>query len=1028
MENRSTDHKDRLLSILLLFALGISCGCSAPVISAPKKKLGPTSFEKTWVTLFGSAHDLKNPSESDKSAVLDDDDLSQLIEKSRDSKPTAKEENSKQQSRDDSRKVSRTKAPAPQEETPPDETTAAQMKKLHDIFSQDIWIANLELQTWLEKQAQAGDIPDVNSLVARPNDPNQKTKTNFYAQLNASADSKIRPGNFIHRSAEAAGEGPISLNRWFHGPIEDVLLNMELLEPDDANQLKLLAAKVLAQSPDRSIVETNSAIFLARLNVREAKPFLYESLQSDDLSLNLRAAAAEAFAQLDSTQNDELLRLVAKYSEKTKSPQGITPEDFETEISPVHDNAIQFHPGVPVLFVDLLQSLARRIPPTEAECFTTALQSRSAATRLAAVRIWRDTTPPDDGQTCPEEILKLTSDPGDERIRIAALAVAARWNHPQAMRHILDGVHDMRMTVRLAALDALSIIGGPDAIKSLDEHANDTSPKIRARVAASLRKLNEKEALFRFAADKSPEVRNEVARGLDDPEVYNTTKLVKTLLTDQSSTVQKSVIESIRNWPLELSVAILFEEMKSPSLLKRETATNALAEKWPPAAEFEFSDRRTDIRTESLAKLKDQYYSQTTGVRPLTEESVAYSESETDNEDLTEGYISSDGSFVVTKNRRPVQRPNPIRQVSWSNPSPRAIDRISLDKGREAISRYFDAQATREQRHHAKDQMLSLKGKLTFIVEYLAFNENQWIPEEIYNDILPQIDPVFLSISNLDEENTSIRRKSADEIYGHSQRRPFGPLVVSRLYEAGVGETDLITVITLFKTFESSPGEIADQFAKSFLDNAHPEIRRRACELLGHSENLQVLRELLPMLDDTAPEVVRTTLASLDKLATVYFADNEGNMDLQSRHLVTNPVRRLLLRPEASLQIAASTTLVHWKDTTGHEAFKRLAGSRDDKTRLAVAQSIGNLNDTELTNILVMLLDDKRGSVRQAALNALPQLVGEDHGNPGSAVSIPITERVQRWKYWAQSNIEYKYSDHDKIGYSENESASDFVR
>ena len=209
--------------------------------------------------------------------------------------------------------------------------------------------------------------------------------------------------------------------------------------------------------------------------------------------------------------------------------------------------------------------------------------------------------------------------------------------------------------------------------------------------------------------------------------------------------------------------------------------------------------------------------------------------------------------------------------------------------------------------------------------------------------------------------------------------------------------------VTAVKT---SPGELADRFAIASLESDAPEIRRRACELLGKSEELVVLRNLLPMLNDPSAEVVRTTLGALGSLAGLYFDEaDEEEIDPEDTRLITDPIRLVLMRSEISLQVAAAVALVQWNDRAGIEAVERFSYSPDAKTRLALATEIGQLRNANLAGILIRLLDDKQGSVRQAALQSLPKLVGADYGNPAGKISVTLAERVEAWKAWGNEKI-----------------------
>ena len=943
----------RTIYTSVAFLVLLSFGCSTPAILSPKKTFTVPGKEAV-MGLFASTKETPPPKKlpTKNPKVFDDDfDFSQLKENPQFTQPIQ------------AKQVAQVSANVPVEPipaAPPTETDIRYTKYL-DTLSKDKWAANLELRAWLDKQAETGQSVSVKSLVASPDNGEMDRKTNFYDELNQAAGSKISRGNYTYRDSDLAALGPISLNRWYNDAIEKAILNSETDEILD------LTGRVLAESQPKSIASTNAAIILARLGVEETKPFLIESILNRNISVPQRCAAAEALASLKSTQNDELVKLLLSHSEKiADSSDG--------------NRQGQFSPGTPDLVGELLQSLADRIIPTEDPCFTLALRSRIPAIRLVAVKIWRDNFPLDaeSSQVCPDELSKLIVDPSDERIRAAALIAIVRWNHPNVSRYLRDGMDDTKLPVRLAAIDAMGILGGDDSITMLQKHTLDTSAKVRAKTASTLRKLGANDELFALVDDKSSEVRAEIAKGLTDPGEVQTRELAKKMLDDQSAIVQKFVIESIGEWPVEIAAPILLKQMESQSLIKRETATVALAKSWPDAAKFDFADRRIELRAAALEQLKEEF----------NESEIA----KNINENFAENGYSSE-----------------IANAKYGL-NPRELDIETLNKGRNAILVLTDPETNRFDRKEAEEELLEIDKQLVLVVEYMVHNENRLIPQVVYRNILPQIDPIFKNLLELERGSVSVRRLAANEILAEAKMYPLGPLPANRLYEIGIEESDTLALITLMQIFELCPGEIADNFAAFHLENSAPEIRRRASVLLGKSDDYYVVEELFSVLNDSSPEIVLTTIESIGLLSVPFFEDLENlSSSAQSRKQelesaqqfiasVSDSVRMSLLRPESSIQIAAAVTLTRWKDPEGISALQRLASANEYKTRLMVAQSLSRLHEPKLGKILVHLLDDENGSVRNAALNSLPKLYEKDYGNPHGDLSLPNSEKIQNWK------------------------------
>lgn len=965
----------------LVFVLALG-GCSAPAIS----DTGRDSFEY----LFGSTQDSRartvpkrkteTKTKNEKSGL--GATLSSPITQAKNwfRKPANEPANEPEDTVVESENLRHKKTPAAEseEKTVAVKPVPEKSEKLQEMLAKDQWTLNAELQRVLDKASEAGEIPSKDNLVVGYNISGEAKKRNNFNQLNANPGSRRPQGEFIARSKEDADKGPISLRRWYHGLLEEEMLKT------DHEELKIAAARILAKEDPNTVTGANAAILLAWLDVNEVRELLLESISSQEISVNQRAAAMEAFCSLPNTKDEELIKLYELFREKKTLEEGKT--------------QAQLRPGVRELTIEVLQALAERRPPNTADCFFNALESADALIRYNAVRIWCDNPPEKYGNnrasgSLPETLTKLTRDPADSRIRVAAILALARWKHPSLDRYLYETCNDPQHNVRLATVDAMGLSESAQSLELLRENSRNTSSAIRARTARAFRKRGAFEDLFRMAEDKDAAVRSEVAMALQNSGDLRTRELMKQMLADRSVQVQKHALDALAAWPENQSCPILLEEMGSITSAKREKATQLLAQIWPPAAGYDYSEVRSEVRNASLKEFKERFYNEPR-------------------------FADVDTTLLVDSR-------NDHRTRGGAVTSRRELDRISLEKGRRAFSLYQNPRATRDERNEAREQLLALEGKLALLIEYLQFHEKELIPTEIFVHLLPETNPEFAYLNDLDIGSLSERRSAAGKLLETSRQHPLGPLLASKLYEIVLHEEDTLTLITVMQIFEHNPGEIADAFALYSLESETPEIRRRACEQLAHSDNVAVISDLLPMLNDTSSEIVRTTLQSLSRLAEPYFAeesDANSRVDIQSKsikprrslarlsreeqrevRLVCDAIHPTLLRSEIHLQLEAAIALCSWQDESGLEALQRLSYSPEHRVRVSVANGIARSREARLAEVLIMLLDDENGSVRAAALQALPKLLEVDHGNPTGTISVPLPERIRNWKRWFES-------------------------
>jgi hypothetical protein len=113
----------------------------------------------------------------------------------------------------------------------------------------------------------------------------------------------------------------------------------------------------------------------------------------------------------------------------------------------------------------------------------------------------------------------------------------------------------------------------------------------------------------------------------------------------------------------------------------------------------------------------------------------------------------------------------------------------------------------------------------------------------------------------------------------------------------------------------------------------------------------------------------------------------------------TQPLRQLLASPSETLRVDAAVALARLGDPSGPPALERLSYSNDQTVRRRVAAAMGEIGDPTFTPSLVRMLDDRQ-SIRLAALESLPKVVGRDVTAAEGQTPRPFAERLALWKQW----------------------------
>ena len=345
---------------------------------------------------------------------------------------------------------------------------------------------------------------------------------------------------------------------------------------------------------------------------------------------------------------------------------------------------------------------------------------------------------------------------------------------------------------------------------------------------------------------------------------------------------------------------------------------------------------------------------------------------------------------------------------------PNAIDREEnvsvseplLDDVRRTLEELCSLSIAAPHRQELEAKLVGLGPQLVPILERLHFEEHRRIPNVLDVSVLAVVDPVFAAIAKLDDADANVRRRGVGDLSRLAEGVPLGRLSVSKIFEAVRRSDDPFVVALLLRILEKSDAELARESARTLTASRSTKIRQRACEVLkkhGEGSDLPLLAELL---DDPNPTLVRVAIEAIAQIA----AKTETDEFRIEKERIADELQVLLSRPDSFLQADAAATLHYLGNPLGAETLQRLSLSKESKLQTYVAKTLGNLGDPAFVPVLIRLLKVDSGGVRQAALESLPKLVGEDIGaieTPDSRLAdlTPTQRKTLRWETWAKRQL-----------------------
>lgn len=529
-------------------------------------------------------------------------------------------------------------------------------------------------------------------------------------------------------------------------------------------------------------------------------------------------------------------------------------------------------------------------------------------------------------------------------VRAATVEAAAARRTTDSEKLAGSALGDQNLQVRLAGVAALGTLGGEKAVATLLSLVDDPGEVIRAAAVRELARQDHEAILVRASMDRSWLVRLAAAEALASHPDDAGTQLARQLLDDRSAAVQVAVVRSVGRWPVSRAKPILLAALASNARSTREAAAGQLAAVWPAAAEFPVDGSPAE-RARAQAHLQGLFAGQS---------------------------LADSGTAAKAKEI--------LEEPPKSQPTAEQVAEV-----RRVLEEVETPGASTRTRQECLHRLAGYGPSLVGILEALTAEMPSPLPEEVYQDVLPNCAPEFAAIAQLRAPEVPTRRHAAEELASRGHGKPLGPLARSRLAAVVERESDSLVWRSVLGAIADDTSEPSIRLACTAASHPSPEVRRLACEYLFHHPEVKREPVLLAAVQDPHRDVVLAAVRALGARSTV---DDR------------QPLRRLLGSSDESMRVEAASALARLGDPTGPAALERLACSRDPTIRRQVAVAMGQLPNPEYRATLIHLLDD-RYSVRLAALESLSKVAGKDPATDPETGTIE--ERVARWKSGRES-------------------------
>jgi HEAT repeat protein len=698
-------------------------------------------------------------------------------------------------------------------------------------------------------------------------------------------------------------------------------------------------------SDANAIIRGNAAILLGSKGDENSVTVLAKSIRltDDEISaamgpptnLQERSAQVLAFrcATAESLGN-------SKHASAREAIRKLSDEALSETMGPAPFYTAELH-------AELIAALGKQFAAGAEPRITKALESKDPKVRLEAVLAWqkdRDHPLPSSGKE-----LRMDTDPN---VRAAALKAIAVHHDPDACDILRRGVNDTSLSVRVAAVIAFAELENEEAREELRKLRHHSSEALRTAAVTALASLGADAALYTAIEDKSWRVRQALADSLAaiprsaDDVAAETQSLAKDLVKDLNSEVQKHAVAALQEWPLPQAGPVLLTAMASTSFAVRRDAAKQLAQRWPAAADFPY-DASAGQRATALARLEAQFASE---VGPL-------------------GEVVQAAAQVVETARVSAERLAELQKL---------LRVVQSDKTNRAIQR------------EALAALKQFGPDLVAALDIVAEEQLGALPEQLFTEILPEINPLFIALAQLQSRDVAERRRGASELVRVARDFASGRLpamALSRLAQVTQTETDPVIWQAILTLVQSDPRRTAAELAVVAAGNASAEVRRQAAAYFAAHPDDKRLQLITALLDDPATPVV------IEAVRAIAVAETLKD---------PAPLLSLLASPDVQVRIEVAAALAQHRLQQGTDTLVQLAQEADADVRRRVAKTMGQVPNAAYLPALMVLLSD-RSDIRAAALGSLPSCANHTIGADEQLSSLSQDEQARRWRVWFDS-------------------------
>lgn len=567
----------------------------------------------------------------------------------------------------------------------------------------------------------------------------------------------------------------------------------------------------------------------------------------------------------------------------------------------------------------------------------------------------------------PEEYRKFESSAWPDnmmQVRWDSDAIV-RWNfgywtvlvrHPDAEAILTSQLRDADLLVQNKAIEHLGLLGTETALEQLREQTG--RPQESSRIAASIG-LSPWGAqyLAPMSQDESAAVRLAVAKGLGQNASPEAALVLRSLLNDRSTNVQAAVINSISQWPDDLAIPLLLEGIQEGVYKTRRNSIIQLTNRTGTGSSISIDAPKA----ERIAAVRE----------------------------------------LVRSEQLPAGLWNQLMQSGLQKPGEANQSRVAEIQA--YFQDLFNQPRESTQYQHALQELANTTPDELGILEKLILETSIEIPNEIYTDLLPDLDSNYAALNQLTSSHIEDRRTGAQHILQSSQKVSLSPVLVKRLRKLMAHEQDRLVWRIVMAAVSKDNYEETAQLALLAINHNWSDIRILGCEYFGSHGLPQYAIWLLPLLEDKNNSVQLAAINAIghchNPIAII------GLQNATQDQSPTPSLRSKLTDSNQRIRFEAVVALSRLGDIQGMQELVRLSNDTLNSVRIDAIREMGSSGQTRFVEPLIQLAWTERNhSTLKEIFKSLEKLVPASEQPAELSPQIKHTEQAKIWMNWWQTH------------------------